>query len=337
MTIFTLFLQALGVPATSAYSDRRFRTMPFQSLFGFSRLLRAYGVDSKGLFFADKQGLDMLPTPSLLQYKGRFVVLSRIDSDEVEFVDPAGTHTRPKDYFCRYWSGVALVAYPDADSREPDYARHRFLEIVGVMKKAALMVCTLFLIVAAFICRGIYHSWAEIAVMAIDLAGLFFSWQLMLKSVGIHNATGRRICGVIEAEGCDTVLADKASSFFGIVSWSEVGLGYFGISLIAMLLFPACYGWLAVFNCCCLPFSFWSVWYQKYRVKAWCTMCLTVQALLWLTFFCNLIGGRFTAFSYPLLAPWLLIAAYVAAVLLANALATAYKRLVHKNGDGELT
>lgn len=327
MTIFTLFLEALGVPSTAPYNDRRFRTMPFQSLFGFSRLLKEYGVDSQGLYFDSKENIGELPAPSLLQYKGRFVVLTAVSADTVSFCDTSGSHQRERGYFLRYWSGVALVAYPSAGSMEPDYRRHRFMDFVTLARKVALTVCALFLLTMAFIGSGIYRHWAPTAVMCLDLAGIFVSWQLMLKSVGIHTRTGSRLCGVIQAEGCDTVLADKASSFYGIVSWSEVGLGYFGISLLALLIFPQSYGWLAVFNCCCLPFSFWSVWYQKFRAKAWCTMCLTVQALLWVIFICNLCGGAFREVHAGGFTPWLLIAAYVAAVLAANALASGYKRL----------
>ena len=36
-----------------------------------------------------------------------------------------------------------------------------------------------------------------------------------------------------------------------------------------------------VLNIFTLPYSFWSVWYQKAKAKQWCVLCLIIQALLW--------------------------------------------------------
>ena len=47
-------LEALGVPHTRMYADERFATMPFPSLFGLTRLLKDYGVDSRGMMFTDR-------------------------------------------------------------------------------------------------------------------------------------------------------------------------------------------------------------------------------------------------------------------------------------------
>ena len=135
------------------------------------------------------------------------------------------------------------------------------------------------------------HSASLLAVAALDVAGLYVTWLLLQKTLNIHTRAAERVCGIIEQGGCDNVLKTGASKLFGVFSWSEVGFAYFSVSLLALLLYPGCARWLALCNLCCLPFSFWSVWYQKFRAKAWCTLCLTVQALLWLQFFCYLAGG----------------------------------------------
>lgn len=43
-SLFNDYLTALGVPHTDGYSERRFETMPFHTLFGLSELLEEYGV-----------------------------------------------------------------------------------------------------------------------------------------------------------------------------------------------------------------------------------------------------------------------------------------------------
>ncbi len=48
---------------------------------------------------------------------------------------------------------------------------------------------------------------------------------------------------------------------------------------------------MALVNVCALPYSFWSVWYQKYRINQWCPLCLIVQLVLWALFFVNVFSG----------------------------------------------
>lgn len=149
---------------------------------------------------------------------------------------------------------------------------------------------------------------------------IYICFLLVQKTLKIHSHTADRMCGVIEAGGCDSVLETKASSFFGIFNWSEVGLSYFSVSLFVLLLFPQYISYLAVINFCCLPFSFWSVWYQKFRVKAWCTLCLCVQALLWLLFVVYLVGGWYSDMLPITSKFYALVAAYAVALLSLNRL-----------------
>jgi hypothetical protein len=55
--------------------------------------------------------------------------------------------------------------------------------------------------------------------------------------------------------------------------------------------------YLAILNLCCLPYTFWSLWYQ-YKAKNWCVLCCTVQALLWLQFIVFATG---TGYAVPAL------------------------------------
>ena len=152
------------------------------------------------------------------------------------------------------------------------------------------------------------------------MVGLYMSYLLMQKSLNIDSGAADNVCKAIEAGGCDSVLATKASKFFGIFGWSEVGFSYFSVSLLALLIFPEYIGYLALCNVCCLPFSFWSVWYQKYRAKAWCTLCLSVQGTLWLLFFCYL-GGGWLREALPLTINFFVLGAtYLAVLLLINRL-----------------
>ncbi|MDE6436182.1 MAG: vitamin K epoxide reductase family protein, partial [Muribaculaceae bacterium] len=151
-------------------------------------------------------------------------------------------------------------------------------------------------------------------------AGLYVTFHLVLKSLNIHSERGDDICSLLDRTGCHTVLSTSASKFFGLFGWSEVGLSFFSVSLGCLLVFPEYIGYLALVNACACPFSFWSVWYQKYRAKAWCTLCLITQGCLWLSLACYAFGGWFRG-AFPLsLQFFVLCATYIAALLGLNAI-----------------
>lgn len=291
-TIFSLFLESLGVPHTPEYSDDRFRNMTFKSLFGFSRLLKEYGIDNEAYQIADKLEIDRLDTPFMAQGNQKFVIVTSVTPDSVTYLTETGPVVSTRDNFFRRWNGVVLMAYPDENSIEPDYAAHRRAMIIDTAKKWILIASAAIIALYLFISNGLYADWSDVALLATNGTGLYVSYLLMLKTLNIKSRSADRACGFIETHGCDHVLSSAMSSFMGIFKWSEVGLAYFSVSLMTLLVFPEYTNYLAFLNLFCLPYSFWSVWYQKTRAKAWCTLCLSVQALLWLSFFCYLGGGH---------------------------------------------
>ncbi len=88
------------------------------------------------------------------------------------------------------------------------------------------------------------------------------------------------------------------------------------MSLSCLLVFPQWIGYLALCNLLCLPFTFWSIWYQKFRARVWCTLCVSVQCSLWLLFFCYLAGGWLKD-MFPLKIEFFVLGLSYLAVLLA--------------------
>ncbi|MBD5347197.1 MAG: hypothetical protein HDR92_08745 [Bacteroides sp.] len=326
-SLLTDFLEALDVPHTREYSDTAFAKMPFKSLFGFARQLKAYGVDTVAARWSDKSVFPSIPTPFLAETGGSFVIVEAIEGNTVEFRCPHKGHGSMNiAEFEQKWSGLALLAYPDQSSREPDLGLHRFQNFTTGAKKWILIACAAILLAAGIIRSGIFDKAATLALLAVDFAGIGVTWLLILKTLKVSSKSADRICGILQDHGCDTVLEQKASSFFGIFSWSEVGLSYFAVSTITLLLFPAAIGWLALINLCCLPFTFWSIWYQKFRLHTWCTLCVTTQALLWLQAGSYLWSGAWNE-AFPLnYGIIVLVAAYATGLLGLNRVVTFIKR-----------
>lgn len=327
MTLFSDFLEVLNVPHTETYSDQAFRNMSFKSLFGFSRLLDSYGVDNEAVWLDDNSRVTQLPVPFISRNKDNFVIVTSLDAEDgnVSYLKFGKRYEMGLDEFRKKMSGLVILAVKNAKSAEPDYSSHRFHVIAEDAKRWILCLCTLFLLITGYFLSGLNHSLSASLLLLVDLAGVGVTWLLMLKTLKVKSKSADRICGVLQEHGCDHVLEQKASTFFGIFSWSEVGITYFSLSTLFLLLFPSQLPALTLINACCLPFTIWSIWYQKFRIKTWCTLCVTTQCLLWLQFFCYLGAGGWNG-VFPLRLPiFMMIAAYAAILMGVNRVMTFIK------------
>ncbi|MDE6120880.1 MAG: hypothetical protein K2F63_03725 [Muribaculaceae bacterium] len=322
-SLFETYLSALGVPHTRDYSNKRFATMTFKSLFGFEKLLEEYGLESEALQLQNPgSDLDRLTPPFLARTGSTFAIVTAVSDQTVslDYGDGKGPSETARADFMRLWPGIVLLTYPTDDSREPDYKAHRLTETGNSAKRIVLAAAVVFVFIYLFVANGIYRHASTILLTAIDIGGLYVTYQLVLKSLNIHTRHADRLCGMIDRSGCNTVLETSASKFFGLFGWSEVGLSFFGVSLGCLLIFPQYTGYLALVDACACPFSLWSVWYQKYRAHAWCTLCLITQACLWLSLACYVTGGWFRE-AFPLKIEFIILGCtYVIALLGLNAL-----------------
>lgn len=319
-TLICDYLQALGVPHTETYSNKRFGQMPFQTMFGLSKLLEEYGVKSEGYNLPDKGEIMKITPPFLARVGGQYVIVENLSDDEIHYKTQGVSETVPSGEFFAAWDGNVFLSYPSADAMEPEYGVHRRMEFLMRSKKWILIACVCCIMLYLFVSDGLWRNVSTVLLTCVDIAGLYFTYLLVQKSLNIHNSAADRVCGVLQAGGCDSILSLKASKFFGLFGWSEVGFSYFSVSLLTMLMFPSMLPSLALCNLCCLPFTFWSIWYQRFRAHKWCTLCVCVQASLWLLFFCYCFGG-WLKISWPPTREFVVLGmSYVAVMLGINAL-----------------
>ena len=290
-TLVTDLLKVLKVPFTKEYTRQRFETMPFKTLFGVSQLLKEYGVESKGYQIEDKTGISKLPVPFIAQTQGGLVIVTKISNGSVNYLTQGITEIIPIKELEETSTGIVLIPSKTPAAKEPDYSKHLRSVAIKDSKNVLLWALAGLLTAYLIVVHHIWNLWSFWGLLAVDCFGIWLTYMLVQKSLSIKSHLADKVCGVLQEGGCDSILKTNASSFFGIFSWSEVGFTYFGVSLLAMLISPATIHWLSLINICCLPFTIWSISYQKFVAKHWCTLCVCVQASLWLQFVCYLLGG----------------------------------------------
>jgi len=131
------------------------------------------------------------------------------------------------------------------------------------------------------------QSLESVLSIIINLIGIYVCYLLLQKQMQIQGSYADKICSLFKQSDCNDILNSDSSKLWGIIGWSEIGFSYFISNIIIQLFFPYLISFLVIINICALPFSFWSIWYQK-KTRQWCVLCLIVQCLLWGIFVTNL-------------------------------------------------
>ncbi|MDE6162886.1 MAG: thioredoxin domain-containing protein [Bacteroides sp.] len=193
--------------------------------------------------------------------------------------------------FLDLWSGAVLVPESTEASVEPDYEQHKREAVVISIQKILLLLNGIILAVIGLYQNHILQNSGLVLLLILNLIGIYIGYLLVQKQINIHSNAADNICSLFAKSDCNDILTLPVAKFLGVVGWSELGLGYFLSNTFLILFAPNLCPYLALINILVLPYSFWSIWYQKFRAKTWCPLCLIVQLLFWLLFIVNFTLG----------------------------------------------
>jgi hypothetical protein len=285
--ILTIILSLLKVKYTKSFSEKLYNEHPDKdSLWGLSKILLKYGIESLGLKLNEKEALLSLDVPLISVYENQFIVIYKITPNSIYYIYNREKKEKTIENFLIDWTKLVLIIESDENSMEPDYNVHRKEELVRTAEKVLLLFTCIVSGSILYIKNLFFNSlWVSLLII-INMLGVYVSYLLLQKQVHIHNRYVDKICHSIKSGNCNSVLNSSAAKLWGIFSWSEIGFTYFIFNII--LIFTKFQTWVVIVNIIALPYSFWSVWYQKFKVKQWCLLCLIVQFLLWAICIVNL-------------------------------------------------
>lgn len=286
----SLFLNLLQVQYTSHYASKLYYEHPYyNSLFGISQMLFVYNIDNTAIELNKKEDILLLDMPLVACFQNDFVLVYKITRDKVYYKTEDYDISISLDLFYEQFTGIVLIAEKTDNTIEPDYGKNQQKERFNITLRVALSVSIIALIAGIYLYNHLYvNLWEQFALL-INFAGIYVGFLLTKKSLHIHSKQADRICSLFKQSSCNNILESKDAKFLGLIGWSEIGLGYFVSNILILLFIPSLISYYAIINIFTLPYSFWSVWYQKFKVKQWCPLCLIVQLLLWLIFMVNIL------------------------------------------------
>lgn len=283
------FLACFNAPVTrTALTESLLSHPQFPSLLSLAESFEEWGVGALSVRLRREQW-KQVAAPLIAELRAdndqeHWSVVESLSEETVTYtVFGEGTPRRvaePFGVFLAQTTGVALLAEADAQAGEANFSTHRRQER---LKKAALPV----VVIAAGLLLGLslwYLPSAPLVGWAVvNLLGLALCGALVAEKWGQAGTVLKKLCGTGPKPGCDRVVNSPVGTLFGWLSVAEVGLVYFAGTHLTLSLAPAAIGWLLVLNALALPYTVFSVAYQAFVVKAWCRLCLGVQAVLWVS------------------------------------------------------
>lgn len=297
--IFILYLELLNIKHTTYYSTKFYNEHPHKyNLFGLSKMLLDYGIKNQGIRLKNKkQDIFSIETPFITHFEGDFALVTRLDQEKIHYIWNGQRISISTDVFIEGWSGVLLLADHSEKGEEPYYSLNKKIEKLKFIKKGLLLLFLSILFIFLYITNKIYNDIGQTLNLLINMLGIYISLTLVLKQSYSQSNYIDKICSIFKKSDCNNILESKAAKLWGVIGWSEIGLGYFVANTLMILLFPELSSYTTIINISILPYTLWSIWYQKIKAKLWCPLCLVIQILLWMIFLCNLL---FSGIYFPI-------------------------------------
>jgi uncharacterized membrane protein len=186
--------------------------------------------------------------------------------------------------FSEEWDGAILAI--DGGKWVDNEESRQYLSQEGKWKGIKILLASGMMAALALLVR----TDATVAILSVLLpcfAGLAISVLIVRREMGHTDKWVEKLCHT-EKTDCNAVLGSKASRLWGWLGLSDLGLIYFlsqsAVAVIAIAghWIPAAYSVLFILSLTAIPFTFFSLYYQRFVVGKWCLLCLSVLAVLWL-------------------------------------------------------
>lgn len=274
----------------------------YPSIHSLSESLGTINIDTMAtrLDMSDLAEVD-LPIIAVLNLEKRndFVLVQKLDSDSIEYFDGDKTISEPFSEFQKKWKGVSLlIAKNENSGLSWGFSNVLLTKWLLVSLSILGLVITYGLLNRFFDNSNYAFEW--LGSFLCCAGGLYISYTLFQLELGEANSLANKVCVTSENVNCEQVLSSKSGKLLNAISWSQIGLFFFGGQLI-VLIYSMFIGYpitllfsvLVLINGLALPFVVYNVYNQAVVIKEWCTLCLISNGLILVNFIYLLVVTPF--------------------------------------------
>lgn len=292
--VLSNFLSCLHVSVTNKQLRKVIKEQLYLyqgSILTITEILRELNIESK-VYQLEENELYLVECPVIVHFddnENRFVVVIELQDCQIKYFDPVTNKYIKEDrsIFFKKWTGTVLVPYTDEQSGDPEYTKRlreeRTQKLINLGIYTGISICTILLLLQAI--PQELPVWS--VLFFLKMIALLVVSQIVKIELGESNTLITTIC---KTNDCGKVLNSKASKLFAGLTMGDVGIIYFGVGALLLIIAPFTEYFLFIVyllffvNLFTLPYTLFSVGYQRFVLKTWCPFCLTVMGLLWVEF-----------------------------------------------------
>lgn len=256
------------------------------SLLSLTQTLSEFGILATVLY-SDWDILQTCKQPVLLHVKEKdetLVIFEAITEGAVCYRDGNGAlYREDKNTFLAKWDGILVVTEPANKEKQAQMKKKSGMHS---FEKIMLGLSVMVLVGITMVGSGVSDLFFWIFFI-LKCMGCVVSYFLVKHALGLVGKLDEKVCHMGKSTDCNAVLTSPAAKLFKTIGMSDIGVVYFSGGLLALFVsalsqtWPILLGWLSVLSFCTVPYTLFSLYYQRWVVKKWCPFCLTVIALLW--------------------------------------------------------
>lgn len=286
--ITRLLLRELNVKVTETTIRDTILSNPHHpSLLSISDSLRAWQLDTLAVKTSIERLKDV-PTPFIAHINAnpvKFIIAKKITDTTVTYLTDQNDQLQmPIAEFANKWNGHVLIIEKKQESGEPNYKSQKQKEYWKNHRVFWAIAVLILIGLTQLLTLNKGYSTAQIIYIAVSFiiysAGMAVTSILLWYEYDNENPFVKKFCSVSATTNCASVLFSKGGKLFNLISWSEVGFVYFTGGFFYQLFAMNSFYWLAIASLPAAAYIIYSLTYQAFVIKQWCTLCLTIQALL---------------------------------------------------------
>ncbi len=274
-------LELNSIKVDRAELDFQYQSHPsYPSLHSITGVLNHFNIDNLAIEVpTNEETLDELPGSFIAHTKdveGEHFVLVNQSGISIELVFNKGLKKNiTKEAFLRSWTGIMVAVEKPEDFIQSKEQRF-YIKAIYI---TGAIIALLILFQNGISRFGLVH-------LLIAAVGVIISVVIVQHELGVHSVVIDKFCsGSNEKSSCDDVLNSKGATVIGNIKFSDIGLVYFvGVVLSWFLLSfiksPNA-NLLFALSLAAMPFTVYSLIYQRFVVKKWCPLCLSTLIVLW--------------------------------------------------------
>ncbi len=275
--IVSKFLKFQKVPISARYVEKIISSHPdYPSLLSIADGLERLGIDYKA-WKTTREQLTDIAFPYLLPISsgGGGILFVKNENDLIKHKEKLN-----------FWDGVILQTDPTKTVLDKEnnklYSQEKFFKVLIAILLGGMLSLVLLPFFLSFYL-------VNLLLLVTALFGAFVGYLLVAKDLGVKYSSVESFCNAGKNTNCDKILNSEDAKILGVIKFSDAVLTYFAFQLIMLSssayipgIVSSVFYLLLAGSLLTIPIILFSIHYQYFKAKAWCKLCLVVNALLFL-------------------------------------------------------